>query len=277
MDYYEDEATSLSDLENESLRQTHIRTLLKITTLQGHLGQIKLNLQKREKDVEYFRRRTKNELSAVTKEGANYISTSGAKEIVTFIELLEEQNRDLRALSSIPIEIDKLKAEITGLEVPKRSFDSCGRSFPGSETSTGKRLNLSSWPEEAMSVKQDLVEMQAKWRAECEARQHLENVVVPGLERTRVQLEQEIQRLRNELFPSSCKVEVSFQDNEPFTKPEERLFVRSLTPAVLSVAVKSSSRLTPRSVAKSKGYTPTFLRQTKARKHPKAKTKTCDN
>ena len=276
-DSVDEDAISLSDSDQHSeyARQANVRSLLKITSLQDKISGIRASLSRKEKKLEGYRRRAKEELTVAKRLGPAHMSANAVSDIVSFISLLEEQNSDLRALSSIPVEIDRLRAELNRTNRPLEM-----RSCPSADSSG--HLSMSNLPSEVSQMRQEIADMQARLTQETAARTHLETAVVPSLEQAKCELEREIAKLRSEMTKGKTDISlVSFQDNEPFSKAEDAP-IRSLTPASPASLLKDTMPATSRAASgkppkfsSSRGYSPTFLRALKAKKPPKVKSQRC--
>ena len=271
-------STNPRHMVRSSLREASLNSLLKITTLQKQIAQIRLNLGKKEKKIDTFRRKAKEELIVGKRLGPAHMSTNAVSDIVSFITLLEEQNRDLRALSFIPIEIDKLKSELSQANLRKKSFDAAYQCLP--DTCAGEV----SLPAEVDSLRLEVTALQKRLDEETAARTHLLQTVVPRLEQEKQDLEREISKLRSELSLSKAKVDISlfsFQDNDHFNRAEDspKRCVTSASPASKKEQTSPrSAKGSPRPlsklkgpVLKARGYSPTFKRVLKAKRFPKAK------
>lgn len=275
-DSVDEDAVSLSDFDqhSESARQANVRSLLKITSLQDKISGIRTSLSRKEKKLEGFRRRAREELTVAKRLGPSHMSGNAVSDIVSFIALLEEQNSDLRALSSIPVEIDRLRAEFN--RTNRQPFEM--RSCPSADSSG---LSMSNLPSELSQMRQEIADMQSRLTQEAAAKTHLETAVVPGLEQAKCELEREVAKLRSEMAKGKTDISlVSFQDNEPFSKAEEAP-TRSLTPASPATLLRNMPATTraahgkPPKLSASRGYSPTFLRALKAKKPPKVKSQRC--
>lgn len=278
-DSVDEDAVYLSDYDqhSESAHQANVRSLLKITSLQDKISDIRASLSRKEKKLEGHRRKVREELTVAKRLGPSHMSPNAVTEIVTFVSLLEEQIRDLRALSTIPVEIDRLR---TDLNRTNRQQSLEMRSCP-SANSSGHLSMISNLPSEVSHMRQEITEMQAKLTHEIAARTHLETSVIPNLELSKRELEREIAKLRSEISKGKTDISlVSFQDNEPFSKAEE-LPARSLTPASPATLLRTTGPMTTRAVGKppkfssTRGYSPTFLRPVKAKKPLKTKSQYC--
>ena len=109
---YEDLASPLAS-PSSSLMQ-----ILRISQLQACISQARAKLTQLSRDTETARRRVKAQSLLHRNAGCAAYTQAEVSELMTLIVLLEEENCQLRALSAIPVEIEKLKAELQDTTKP---------------------------------------------------------------------------------------------------------------------------------------------------------------
>ena len=282
-----EDLTSLSELDHEAelLRKANVNSLMKIAQLQAQIAQLRTKLAVKGKDIDAARRRVKSELSVGRRLGAGHMSQGALQDIISFIALLEEENRDLRELSTIPVEIEKLKAEVLQMNQRKQSCDHRFRDYLSPENTSGTQSLMGQISSEVAQLRGEIAEFKRKLTEESVARAHLQDIVVPSLEVSKAELEREIAHLRSELmtvkekdeeslvsFKPNCKEQFSKEDPTPrilaTVSPSGRTRMRgSMSVRMSSLLPGSKSRKSELSV-----YSPTFLRRPKSHKLPKSKT-----
>lgn len=263
--------TSLSELDREAeqLRQANMHSLHKISQLQAKISQLRSKLAIKGKDLEAARRKVKTDLARRFQ-----LTQATLQGIVTFIELLEEENRDLRELATIPVEIEKMKGEVVQMNQRKQSCDLRFRDYLSPETTSGTQSLMEQISSEVAQLRGEVADFKHKLTEESASRTHLQNVIVPSLEASKAALQTEIAHLRSELKTVREKSEesvVSFRPNSmgrcQLTSP--RAAVSRATASVRIPATMSASK--PRKSDQTL-YSPTFLRTHKVKKPLKSKT-----
>lgn len=92
--------------------------ILRISQLQTCISQARTKLAQLSRDTETVRRRVKAQSQMHRNVGNAAYTQAEVSELMTLIVLLEEENSQLRALSAIPVEIEKLKAELQDKSKP---------------------------------------------------------------------------------------------------------------------------------------------------------------
>jgi len=263
--------TSLSELDREAeqLRQANMHSLHKISQLQAKISQLRSKLAIKGKDLEAVRRKVKADLARRAQ-----LTQATLQGIVTFIELLEEENRDLRELATIPVEIEKMKGEVVQMNQRKQSCDLRFRDYLSPETTSGTQSLMGQISSEVAQLRSEVSDFKRKLTEETQSRTHLQDVIVPSLETSKAALQSEIAHLRCELKAIKEKSEesvVSFRPNSQgrgqMTSPRAAVSRASASvriPATMSVTKPRKSDLTL--------YSPTFLRTPKVKRPIKTKT-----
>lgn len=107
----------LSDLTQSA---DHLLPILKISQLQAVIVQARTRLLQLSKDTEEARQRVKTR-TRIHRNRDNGYSKEEVQELMHLIALLEEENDQLRAISMLPVEIEKLKAELRTQEEPRQA------------------------------------------------------------------------------------------------------------------------------------------------------------
>ena len=237
----QEEGTFPQSSEANLLQQTHLHHILRVTQLQAFVSEAKAKLTRISKETESARRRVKTQTTQHRNTGVQTYTQQEVTELMTLIVHLEDENSQLRAISAIPVEIERLKADLQDI------------SSPGGKDSSSSLRELQTLN---VSLRVDLEETQARLRA---AEQRL---IRSGLTEPEVTL----------AIPSPrglCPLSVSSQ--EPASRS---LFPASPPTKLLSVKLFPSSKArTSRpkmsikvTKTKNRGYSPTFLRVLKGRK-----------
>lgn len=265
-----EEYTSLSELDHEAeqLRKANMQSLFKINQLQAQISQLRSKLASQGKDLEAARRKVKSNLTRHP-----HLSQTGLREIVTFIDLLEEENRDLRELSAIPVEIEKLKGEVAQMNQRKQSCDLRFRDYLSPETTSGTQSLMGQISSEVAQLRSEVADFKRKLTEEAVARTHLQEEIVPSLKASKAALEKEIEHLKSELKVVKEKSEESVVSFRPASHGRNQL----TSPRAVSSRASASVRVPVTTTSKARRsdltlYSPTFLRTTKTKKPVKAKT-----
>lgn len=101
-----EEQTSPQQYSNMS--QDNLLSVLKISQLQTTIAQAKCRLIQLSKDTEAARKRVQ---AASRRNNGRYTQTD-VEEVLRLVVLLEEENSQLRAVSMLPVEVEKLKVQL---------------------------------------------------------------------------------------------------------------------------------------------------------------------
>jgi len=261
------ELSQLSELdaEAESLRRAHLQSLTRITKLQTQIAQMRHKLAATGKDLETARRKVKGEIAVGRNLGPEQMSQGALGEILGFIGLLEEENRDLRELSTIPVEIEKLKTEVSQR---KQSH------LQSPEQTSGTQSLVGLITSEVAQLRAEVADFRQRLTEETVARAQLQSITVPTLQSSKAVLEREVAALNSELRTLREKEQeslVSFQSGckAQFRKEAPLATGRRQYRTSVNVPFTGSSSATKDK--KTSVYAPTFLRTPRVRKPPKAK------
>lgn len=256
---------SETDAETECLRRANLQSLTRIGKLQAQIGQMRQKLAANGKDLEAARRRVKGELAVGRNIGLEQMSQGVLSDILEFICLLEEENRGLRELSTIPMEIEKLKAEV-GQRKQSR--------LQSPEHTSGTQSLVGLITSEVAQLRAEVSDFRQRLTEETVARAQLQSITVPTLQSSKAALEREVAALHSELralrekeqeslvsFQSVCKAQ--FRKEAPLATGRRQYRT--------SVAVPFAGSSSANKEKKTSVYAPTFLRTPRARKRPKAK------
>lgn len=257
---------SETDAETECLRRANLQSLTHIGKLQAQIGLMRQKLAANGKELETARRKVKGELAVGRNIGLEQMSQGVLSDILEFICLLEEENRGLRELSSIPMEIEKLKAEVSQRKQSR---------LQSPEHTSGTQSLVGLITSEVAQLRAEVSDFRQRLTEETVARAQLQSITVPTLQSSKAALEREVAALHSELralrekeqeslvsFQSVCKAQ--FRKEAPALATGRRQY-RS------SVAVPFAGSCSAMKEKKTSVYAPTYLRTPRARKRPKAK------
>lgn len=261
------EYASLSefDAEAESLRRANLQSLSRITHLQAQITHMRQKLSSKGKDLEAARRKARGELAVGRSLGPSQMSQGALSDILGFIGLLEEENRDLRELSSIPIEIEKLKTEVSQRKQSR---------LQSPEQTTGTQSFVGMISSEVAQLRAEVADFRQKLTEEIVERAELQSITVPSLESSKAALEQEVAVLTSELKTLKEKEQeslVSFQSGCKGRFRKEAPLATGRRQYRSSINVQLPSHFNSDKGKKSSMYAPSFLRTPKAHRPPKAK------
>jgi len=97
-----------SPQQYSDMSQANLLSVLKISQLQATIAQAKCRLMQLSKDTEAARKR----VQAVSRRSSGRYTQAEVEEVLGLVVLLEEENSQLRAVSMLPVEIEKLKVEL---------------------------------------------------------------------------------------------------------------------------------------------------------------------
>lgn len=104
--------------EDPTTSSSSVLQILRISKLQGYISQAKTRLAQLTRDTENARRRVKAQNALHRKTASEVYSQAEVSDLMTLVLLLEEENSQLRALSALPAEIEKLKSELLDVAKP---------------------------------------------------------------------------------------------------------------------------------------------------------------
>jgi hypothetical protein len=114
-----EEQTSPQQFSDMSLSQANLLAVLKISQLQATIVQAKTKLIQLSRDTDTARKRVQAQAASKRGSGSSThrYTQAEVEEVLRLVVLLEEENSQLRAISTLPVEIEKLKIELqTGTE-----------------------------------------------------------------------------------------------------------------------------------------------------------------